>query len=255
MARTAHPLRAGGPAAASLLVNGLIVAALLGLQVRPDNRSVVPPTRMVTTFAVPQGNDTGVEDAQVSVDPPSSKASPVQPHPSPPLPSPQRPSVEPAAVPLALTPAAAALPPSVALSAPLGGTTTSQPASQPGSAASGSTASLQARKGAADGVDVKAPAGTSRSYAARVRSWLYAHKVYPRHARMRRQEGLVQVRFVLGRDGVLLDGAITRKSGVASLDDEAQAMLQRSSPYPRPPADLPGERIEFTAPIEFTLPS
>ena len=163
--------------------------------------------------------------------------------------------VEPVAAPVTLMPAAAALPVSVALSAPPVGTTASQPASQPGSAASGTAASTQARKGAADGVDVKASAGTSRSYAARVRSWLYAHKVYPRHARMRRQEGLVQVRFVLGRDGVLLDGAITHKSGIAALDDEAHAMLQRSSPYPRPPADLPGERIEFSAPIEFTLPS
>jgi periplasmic protein TonB len=104
-------------------------------------------------------------------------------------------------------------------------------------------------------MDVKAPAGTSRGYAARVRSWLYAHKVYPRRARMRREEGLVQVRFVLGRNGVLIHGAVTRPSGIASLDEEAEAMLHRSSPYPRPPAEVPGERIEFTAPIEFTLPS
>jgi protein TonB len=111
------------------------------------------------------------------------------------------------------------------------------------------------RKGVADGLDAKAPPGTSRSYAAKVRSWLYAHKVYPRRARMRREEGMVQVRFVLDREGVLLEGAVVRRSGNVVLDDEAEAMLRRSSPYPRAPADLPGERIEFTAPIEFTLPS
>jgi protein TonB len=110
-------------------------------------------------------------------------------------------------------------------------------------------------RGAADGLDVKAPPGTSRSYAAKVRSWLYAHKIYPRRARMRREEGRVQVRFVIDRTGMLLEGAIVQGSGNTVLDYEAEAMLRRASPYPGAPAELPGERIEFTAPIIFTLPA
>ena len=102
---------------------------------------------------------------------------------------------------------------------------------------------------------MKAPSGTSRSYAAKVRSWLYAHKIYPRRARMRREEGRVQVRFVLDRTGMLLEGAVVQGSGNAVLDDEAEAMLRRASPYPRAPVELPGERIEFTAPIIFSLPA
>ena len=104
-------------------------------------------------------------------------------------------------------------------------------------------------------MDAKAVMGSSRSYAAKVRSWLYAHKIYPRRARMRREEGVVQVHFVLDRAGVLLEGAVIKPSGNDTLDSEAEAMLRRSSPFPRAPADLPGERIEFTAPIEFTLPT
>lgn len=65
----------------------------------------------------------------------------------------------------------------------------------------------------------------------------------------------MQVRFILDRAGTLLEGAIIRGSGNPVLDEEARAMLQRASPYPRVPAELPGERIEFSAPIEFILPA
>jgi protein TonB len=31
-------------------------------------------------------------------------------------------------------------------------------------------------------------------------------------------------------------------------------MMRRASPFPKAPVEVPGERIEFFAPIEFTLP-
>lgn len=64
----------------------------------------------------------------------------------------------------------------------------------------------------------------------------------------------MQVHFVLDRAGMLLEGTIIRGSGNAALDEEARAMMMRASPYPRAPGEMPGERIEFTAPIEFILP-
>ncbi|WP_230461478.1 energy transducer TonB [Sphingobium sp. CAP-1] len=79
--------------------------------------------------------------------------------------------------------------------------------------------------------------------------------MYPRRAKMRHEEGRVQVRFVIDRAGALLEGAVVRGSGNASLDDEAGAMLRRAAPYPRAPADVPGDRIEFLAPIDFILPA
>lgn len=91
-------------------------------------------------------------------------------------------------------------------------------------------------------------------YAAKYSSWLYAHKLYPRRARMRREEGVVRVRFVIDRAGLLLEGYVVASSGRASLDEEAAAMMQRASPFPKAPRDIGGERIEFTAPIEFVLP-
>lgn len=90
-------------------------------------------------------------------------------------------------------------------------------------------------------------------YAARIRSWLLAHKIYPRGARMRRQEGVVQVRFVLDRRGGLIEGRIVGSSGSELLDREGLAMLARAVPYPAAPDEVRGDRIEFTAAIEFQL--
>lgn len=255
MAQAAPPFRIGGPAAASLLVNALLIAGLLNLGMGHINRRIEPAALTVLSLAQLKGVEQGEEEAAAEAAAPSS---PVAAQPAP---------VDPPLVPQARTPAAfaspvVAVPSHLFLSMPV------QPAAAP--AASAASAAIQpvrpvmalaagpsveapARRGVADGLDVKAPPGTSRSYAARVRSWLYAHKIYPRRARMRREEGQVQVRFVLDRAGMLLEGAVIQGSGNPVLDEEAEAMLRRASPYPRAPSELPGERIEFTAPIMFTL--
>jgi protein TonB len=250
MERAAFPLRIDWPAVASLLVNGVIVLALLGLQIRREVPSAPTPAVTVVSLAVPKGSEHGAADAVTATAPealpPTASALAAKAAPSPP-PQPVAPAVT---LPIAPAPSATAVP---ASAAPAAASATAQ-ASPPARSAAPASAAPAVRKGVVDGLDAKAPAGTSRSYAARVRSWLYAHKTYPRRSRMRREEGLVQVRFVLDREGVLLEGAVTRKSGHEALDQEAEAMMQRSSPYPRAPTDLPGDRIEFTAPIEFALP-
>lgn len=254
MDRAALRFRPNGAAAASLLVNGLIVAALLGLQIGPKARPPAAPAMTVVSLAAPKGAEEREESAEANL-PHSAPAEVMsETHAA----DSTRPKPEEIAAPIlpplllgrpVEMPRSTNLPP-----ADLGGVAaTAQPSAPTGAPAPSPPA--RGSRGIADGIETKAPTGTSRSYAAKVRSWLYAHKTYPRHARMRRQEGLVQVRFVLDRAGVLLESAITRRSGITALDEEAQAMMRRSSPYPQAPADLPGERIEFTAPIEFSLPS
>lgn len=247
MAGAVHSFRVGGPAAASLLVNVLLIAALLNLGMGHVNGRTDTPPLTVLSLALLKGVEQGRQEAETAA--PSTPAAVAPPSAEPPPASP--PTAMAAIAPSVIAvPSRLSLPisvqPSGALPAP------SQPARPAMTAASPSIAS-PARRGAADGLDVKAPAGASRSYAAKVRSWLYAHKIYPRRARMRREEGQVQVRFVLDRAGVLLEGTVVQRSGNAALDEEAEAMLRRASPYPRAPAELPGERIEFTVPIAFTL--
>lgn len=252
MAQGAHPFRIGGPAAASLLVNGLLIAALLNLGMGHGSRRSESPALTVLSLAQLKGVEQGEEDAETAT--PSTPAA-VQ----PPTTN-QPPALQPPAV-TTVTPRVMAVPSRLSLSVPM---PVAAPAANPSAApsppalqatAAAASAAALTRRGAADGLDVKAPPGTSRSYAAKVRSWLYAHKIYPRRARMLREEGRVQVRFVIDRTGMLLEGAIVQGSGNSVLDDEAEAMLRRASPYPSAPAELPGERIEFTAPIIFTLPA
>lgn len=252
MAGARHPLRIGGPAAASLLVNALLIAALLNLGLRDAPTVKESPALTVMSLAVLKGVEDGADEreAPAPAAPPSTIAAadpapavkPVTPTPIVPpvvIPSPLAMAVPVAAV------RAPAAPASATSAAPSATKATNAPAA----------ASAPPPRGAADGLDVKAPPGNSRSYAAKVRSWLYAHKIYPRRARMRHQEGRVEVRFVIDRAGSLLEGVITRGSGNDVLDEEAAAMMRRASPFPRAPMDVPGERIEFSAPIDFILPA
>ncbi|NML08622.1 energy transducer TonB [Sphingobium sp. AR-3-1] len=252
MARVAHPFRIGGPAAASLLVNGLLIAALLNLGLGHVSRRTESPTLTVLSLALLKGVEQGEEEAETAA-PSTTPAVP-----PPPVEQPrvsQQPVVAPAAPPIVAALSRLSFSTPMQAAAPV-----ASPAAPPSHQAmaavsTSSSAAPPPRRGTADGLDVKAPPGTSRSYAAKVRSWLYAHKIYPRRARMRREEGRVQVRFVLDRAGMLLEGSVIHGSGHAILDQEAEAMLRRASPYPRAPAELPGDRMEFTAPIEFTLPA
>jgi protein TonB len=46
---------------------------------------------------------------------------------------------------------------------------------------------------------------------------------------------------------------ISGSSGSASLDQEALSMIQRASPLPAPPPEVPGSRISLTVPVRFNL--
>ena len=252
MDRAAHPFRIGGPAAASLLVNGLLIAALLNLGMGHVSRRVETAALTVLSLALPKGTEQGKEAADMAAD-----SAPAATQPPPPAPTPISAVVAEVRPPIVPVPSRihSSSPLQPAVSTPDAAMAAPQPSRPATDNALPPATASPARHGAADGLDVRAPAGTSRSYAAKIRSWLYAHKIYPRRARMRREEGQVQVRFVLSRAGMLLESAVIRGSGNEVLDEEAEAMLRRAAPYPPAPAELSGERIEFTAPILFTLPA
>lgn len=75
---------------------------------------------------------------------------------------------------------------------------------------------------------------------------------YPADALRRRQEGVAYLRFRMNREGQVMDAAIFRRSGCASLDREALATLHRAQPLPRIPDNRP-DTIEVRVPIEFLL--
>lgn len=78
-------------------------------------------------------------------------------------------------------------------------------------------------------------------------------KRYPPRARRYRQEGVAYLRFTMDRDGRVLETSIEQGSGYRLLDREALALIERAQPLPRPPAEMPGETLEFVVPVEFFL--
>ena len=82
---------------------------------------------------------------------------------------------------------------------------------------------------------------------------LERNKRYPPTAHARGEHGIAQVLFTLDRSGRVVDSRITRSSGAALLDAEALALLQRAQPFPPPPAEMPGPRVNLTVPIRFNL--
>jgi periplasmic protein TonB len=82
---------------------------------------------------------------------------------------------------------------------------------------------------------------------------LERNKRYPESAQSRRQQGVAQVFFSLDRQGRVIDSRVVRSSGASALDEEALALLRRAQPFPPPPSELPGQRVDLTVPIRFNL--
>jgi periplasmic protein TonB len=82
---------------------------------------------------------------------------------------------------------------------------------------------------------------------------LERNKRYPASSQSRREQGVAQVFFSLDRQGRVIDSRVVRSSGAAALDEEALALLRRAQPFPAPPVELGGTRVDLTVPIRFNL--
>jgi protein TonB len=68
--------------------------------------------------------------------------------------------------------------------------------------------------------------------------------------REKNEGGTVVLRFVIARNGRLVDASIVRSSGVIALDRGLLEAVRAASPYPPLPNEIPGNQIEFTQPIQ-----
>ena len=82
---------------------------------------------------------------------------------------------------------------------------------------------------------------------------LERNKRYPPTAQSRGEHGVAEVFFSLDRQGRVVESRIMRSSGASSLDEEALALLQRAQPFPAPPSEISGVRVDLTVPIRFNL--
>lgn len=97
------------------------------------------------------------------------------------------------------------------------------------------------------------PSDEAMSWSKALMNHLGRHRRYPTAARQAGQQGSVQVRFTINRGGQVLSARVIKASKSALLDAEALAMLQRASPLPEPPDEVPGDTVELVIPIQFTI--
>ena len=88
------------------------------------------------------------------------------------------------------------------------------------------------------------------NYPGLVSAHLRRHQQYPSDARSRGDQGTATVSFGLDGGGRVTSARLVRGSGVASIDQEVQAMVRRASPFPAPPDGRPRS---FTVPVAFRL--
>lgn len=102
---------------------------------------------------------------------------------------------------------------------------------------------------AASGVGV-GRSSNDTNYRGLVSAHLARHKQYPSDARARGDGGTAAVTFTLSGSGGVSAVRLARGSGVASIDQEVQAMVRRAAPFPAPPD---GRSVSFTVPVSFRL--
>ncbi|MDR1314625.1 MAG: energy transducer TonB [Deltaproteobacteria bacterium] len=91
------------------------------------------------------------------------------------------------------------------------------------------------------------------AYKASVRRRLERRKKYPPSAQARRMAGVARVRFTVRKDGTISSSALVESSGHGVLDDEAMALLARSSPLPPIPDGAGLDSLDLTVPLSFSL--
>jgi TonB family protein len=64
--------------------------------------------------------------------------------------------------------------------------------------------------------------------------------------------GTVVLRFVIARDGRLLEASVAKSSGVMALDRGMLEAVRAASPYPPLPPEIPGDSVVFTQPVQAT---
>ena len=90
-------------------------------------------------------------------------------------------------------------------------------------------------------------------YFAMVSAHLNRRKQYPSEARKARQQGVVKVRFTVGRSGNISGVSIRGSSGYAILDEATLALMQRVAPLPRMPDTMVQGSVTITLPIDYSL--
>ncbi|HAB08713.1 MAG TPA: energy transducer TonB, partial [Alcanivorax sp.] len=89
-------------------------------------------------------------------------------------------------------------------------------------------------------------------YLGKVRDTIEYNKEYPARARMRRQQGVVEVSFLVDSNGRALEVTLTSSSNSRILDQQSLELVRRLR-FPEPPTELGSEPIRVNLPLRYSL--
>jgi TonB family protein len=101
----------------------------------------------------------------------------------------------------------------------------------------------------------QAQASALANWGMALRAHMVAQSDYPALARLFKFEGVVQLSFVIDRQGAVRAAEIARSSGSRMLDGRTLRLLYQAQPFPPPPDELVGESFSFTIPVRYRLES
>ncbi len=225
-----------------------------------------PPVLPMAESVQPPPPDVSPATPAAPAPPPPEPVTPAIPEPPiAPVPTPKPPVADPPPVP----PKPAAAPPKVAPTPPKPPAPRPRTASRPQPAAR--PPGLQPRESQAPSAP-PAPAASGQAPAAAsppvsaappgpevtagwrgaVSAWLQSHKTYPDEARARSEEGSALVRFTVDRSGRVLEYALVRGTGSASLDAAVGKMLTGAQ-LPSFPSAMTQDRTTVTVQVRYAL--
>lgn len=185
---------------------------------------------------------------------------PVKPQPTPKLaqitppkrPKPPEPEVKPEPSP---TPAKQLIDAPVDKAPPLLNAPTETAALPPSDAGVGGKSGSQDQQNTGAGYDTQGGGipGETTDYLATLQAWLEKHKVYPKRAKRRREEGTAMLYFVMDRKGNVINAELRESSGSKTLDKEVMRMIDRAQPLPKMPAAMTSAQLELVVPVQFYL--
>jgi TonB family protein len=90
----------------------------------------------------------------------------------------------------------------------------------------------------------------SAAWKRQLSAYFELHKRYPKDREGKNVTAMVS--FVLNRLGHVLSVEVAQSSGDPEFDAAAVAMIRRSDPVPKPPAQVTDETFSFVVPVQFT---
>jgi protein TonB len=241
--------------AASLIFHAAVLFGV-NLMKAPAKKETPVPGTIVARLAQPR--------AAVAAAPPAQEAPKPQVEVPPPPPPPPKPSALPRLAPVtrdapvtkAVAPAAPATPsPAVPRSAEPATAVTAAPP-PPTAVAPAATAAPAATVGAPatpSPAAESADPGTLSQYRLAIMGAARRYKKYPRVAMDNNWEGKVEVRMVIGANGMIASISVRNGTGHEILDQQALDMIRKAKPLAPIPAALRGKEFTVDLPVIFSL--